>query len=105
MSFERLGGKYLLEYLEAQGEQVTSFSFPLHVNKEILQTILKNTCFECGGLMKDGTVIKNQKFRVLTDNGYIPYPEGPATLQQCRKCTSCGHSHIGNQLLPINPHV
>jgi hypothetical protein len=97
LSMERLGGEF---QPDLTSEKAIVWKFPSYIHSNSIEEILKNTCFECGGLMENGTVIRNQEVRVLTDNGYIPYPEGPATVQQCRKCTSCGHSHIQTDLLP-----
>lgn len=43
---------------------------PSFVTSDVLQELIKNICYKCGGLMKDDLVLKN-----------------------VRKCTSCGHSH------------
>lgn len=93
LSFERLGGEYLAEKPEGFKENVSVWSFPVGVTASALENIIKNTCFQCGGLMKNSTVLDNEEIRVLTSNGYIPYKEGPAVVKHCRKCVNCGHSH------------
>jgi hypothetical protein len=109
LSFERLGGEYLPEKPEGFKDNVSVWKFPAFVTSQVIEEVIRNTCFECGGMMKDGIVMNNGELRIPTGEfsrgNYTPYKEGPATIKQCRKCISCGHSHIENQLLPINPHV
>lgn len=58
-SFERIGGKCT--------DLLKDWTFPVFVSPRIIQEIINNTCFVCGGLMKDSIKV--------------------------RKCTQCGHSH------------
>ncbi len=67
--FARLGG----QEIPITGDWV----FPSFITSQVIQTIIHNTCFVCGGLMQDSEV----------QNGGI----SPAI--KVRKCTSCGHSH------------
>lgn len=87
--WQRIGGEYTEE----------GWKFPMCTTSEILEEIIRNTCFMCGGLMKDG---------VAFDNTYISFNDfgndagqrgttmskiGPAKQIKVRKCTVCGHSH------------
>lgn len=63
--FERLGGIMV-------GPKASNWTFPKHITSEVLQEVIRNTCFVCGGLMKDDSQYEDKKFR---------------------KCSSCGHSH------------
>lgn len=68
----RIGG-------ELQGD--FSWNFPLFVGSQVIEEIIHNTCFVCGGLMKDyETVVK------------VPNTFRGKLTQVC-KCTTCGHSH------------
>ena len=60
--FEYLGGKSY--------NSTNIWTFPSCVTSQIISEIIRNTCFMCGGLMKDGQVFIN-----------------------VRKCSQCGHSH------------
>jgi hypothetical protein len=96
LSFSRLGGKYLPE---KSGPHGSVWVFPKIVNAEVLELIISNTCFECGGLMHSGFAY---------DNGWISFDDfggdagevgttmsksGTAVLKKVRKCQACGHSH------------
>lgn len=59
----KIGGTYQNNPIE--------WTFPYHITGQIIQEIIHNTCFMCGGLMKDSTAIK----------------------VNVRKCSQCGHSH------------
>lgn len=86
----RLGGKLV-------GKATWEFSFPisLHVIKEII----RNTCFVCGGLMKDSTALDNTivSFNDFGNDagqrGSTQSKTGEAVIKKVRKCSSCGHSH------------
>lgn len=90
--FFRLGG------IEMSGN---IWHFPNFVNSEILQEIVFNTCFECGGEMKYRKAIRNRSITVEsydsavdTYQGIIKYPDpNNHSIIRVRKCTSCGHSH------------
>ena len=62
-SFQRLGGE-----ITEGGNWV----FPSFITSEVIKEVIHNTCFVCGGLMKD--------HEYHTDH-------------ILRKCSSCGHSH------------
>ncbi len=49
------------------------WKFPSFITAEVIQETIRNTCFVCGGLMRDD--------------------EHPYSFEKLRKCTSCGHSH------------
>lgn len=74
LSFERIGGEY---QPESSGIHGSVWIFPTCVNSELLETIIKSTCFECGGLMKNAKAFDDIN-----------------TIIKIRKCTSCWHSHI-----------
>lgn len=63
--FERLGGTMI-------GPKTSQWKFPAFITSEVLQEVIRNTCFECCGLMKD--------YEYHSDH-------------IVRKCQSCGHSH------------
>ncbi len=73
-SFEKIGGK-------VDNDNSCIFHFPSFITSQVLEEIIRNTCFVCGGLMKDDTV----KIPNLTED----YPFNV----KVRKCTNCGHSH------------
>lgn len=66
-SFHRLGGI-------SQGT-ANSWIFPKYITSEVIQEIIHNTCFVCGGLMQNGEQLES-------------FPP-----KQIRRCTSCGHNH------------
>jgi hypothetical protein len=85
-SFERIGGK--------MENTFTCWTFPAFVTRPLIDEIIHNTCFECGGLMKDGQAIRNGKLTVEKQQGAIEYPDpNNHSLIKVRKCTVCGHSH------------
>lgn len=92
-SFERIGGKCT--------DLLKDWTFPVFISSQVIQEIIHNTCFICGGLMKDSTAMLQGKCHVKSyDNaidtyqGTIEYPDNNSTRQiKVRKCSSCGHSH------------
>jgi len=88
--FNKLGGK-----LNQNGE----WMFPIFISAQTLQEVINNTCFECGGLMKDSTALDNTYVTSIDFPGEtnlrgctqskIGYP----VMKNVRKCSSCGHSH------------
>jgi hypothetical protein len=77
------------------------WTFPSFVSSSLLQEIIKNTCFVCGGLMKDSTAmlqgecyVESYDNFVNTYQGVIKHLNNNDTKQiKVRKCSSCGHSH------------
>lgn len=71
----------LFENLHIIGGQQTHFElewiFPNFITSKVIERVIANTCFVCGGLMKDSK--ENRKDSV-----------NPILV---RKCTKCGHSH------------
>lgn len=63
--FDKLGG----ESIENTWDK---WIFPSFITSEVIEEVIRNTCFVCGGLMKD---------------------EEYHSDHVLRKCTSCGHSH------------
>lgn len=90
LSFTRIGGRVV-----ENGEVV----FPSFVNYSIIERIIKNTCFVCGGLMKDGVTLDNSYITHVDfgndagQRGTTQEKSGHPTVKQVRKCTNCGHSH------------
>ena len=70
-SLHKLGGKYLREQ--------DHWTFPSFITSQVLEEVIHNTCYVCGGLMKDDYRKKIE--------GTIKYNT------VIRKCSSCGHSH------------
>lgn len=89
-SFSRIGGTY-------HPEEEYIWKFPGFITFQVIDEIIHNTCFVCGGLMKDGQAIQNGEIRVPEEDvrgGYTPYVDTTNhSLIKVRKCTSCGHSH------------
>lgn len=74
--FETIGGQ---RNFIIQG--IRQWKFPDHITSQVIQEIIHNTCFVCGGLMKN-------KMKMLT------YEENPNSLTKIiRMCSQCGHSH------------
>ena len=73
--------------------------FPFCITSEVLQEVIHNTCFVCGGLMKDGQALDNTY--VYSNDfgndagqyGTTCSKIGQPVMKQIRKCNSCGHSH------------
>ncbi len=88
--FDRLGMK-----IEVYINQDRIYKFPKHITSEVLSEVIHNTCFVCGGLMKDGSAMVDQEFEFEHDiYGTIKQQvPGYAKQVKVRKCESCGHSH------------
>ena len=88
--FNRLGGQ-----LNQNGEWI----FPSFIAYKVLQETIRNTCFECGGLMKDSTAYINTEVSFddfgndAGSRGTTVSRVGPAKIIKVRKCSACGHSH------------
>jgi hypothetical protein len=87
LSYERIGGKFDFN--------TNTWIFPPFINLQIIEEVIHNTCFVCGGLMKDSTAMVDQKYEFEHDlygtvTQTIP---GHAKQIKVRKCSSCGHSH------------
>ena len=71
--------------------------FPKHITSKVLEEVIRNTCFVCGGLMKDSTAFKNQDIieipNGLSMTSHVYSNAGEAKQIKVRKCSSCGHSH------------
>lgn len=88
----RIGGQFQEDY---------SWRFPLCITSEVLSEVIHNTCFVCGGLMKNGQAIQEGKMFVSsydsgvdTYQGQIEYPNpNDSKVIKVRKCSACGHSH------------
>lgn len=88
--FERLGGVMI-------GPKASDWTFPSYITSEVIQEVIRNTCFVCGGLMKDSTAFKNQDIieipNGLSMTSHVYSNAGEAKQIKVRKCSSCGHSH------------
>lgn len=86
-SLHKLGGKY-------QRKQ-DHWLFPSYITSEVIQEVIHNTCFVCGGLMQDSTAMVDQEFEFEHDiHGTVTQQvPGYAKQTKVRKCSSCGHSH------------
>ena len=92
-SFKRIGGK--------PQKLLKDWIFPSFITSQVIQEIINNTCFVCGGLMEDSTAMLQGKCHIESfDNaintyqGIIKHPDNNSTKQvKVRKCSSCGHSH------------
>lgn len=79
-----------------KGEEIR---FPAFITSEVLEQVIHNTCFVCGGLMQDGVALENTW--VSFDDfggdagqyGTTCSKIGQPVMKQVRKCSSCGHSH------------
>lgn len=89
--FEKLGGTIK--------DSINHWDFPTHVSNETIAQVIRNTCFVCGGIMKDSTAFQNSNvsFTDFGDDagskGTTQSKVGPAQQIKVRKCTACGHSH------------
>lgn len=88
-NFFKLGGS--VNHLINSNE----FQFPAFITSEILEEVIHNTCFVCGGLMKDSTAMVDQEFKFEHDVYGTVTQQIPGYAKQIkvRKCSSCGHSH------------
>ncbi len=90
ISFQRLGGEFQDDF---------TWKFPVYITSEVLSEVIRNTCFVCGGLMKNGTsyqntLISSEDFgNDIGQRGTTQSRMGKAKQIKVRKCLSCGHSH------------
>ena len=84
----RVTGSALISIIESlfriggeMQENVSTWTFPMLIPAAVISQIIANTCFQCGGLMKDSERIGN-----LTT-------ELPVKRFSIRRCSACGHSH------------
>jgi len=88
--FQKIGG-YQINNKE--------WSFPLFVSSQIIETIIKNTCFKCGGSMKPSKAFMNEivSFNDFGNDagqrGTTQSPVGKPELINVNKCSLCGHSY------------
>lgn len=75
------------------------FTFPVFVTPQVIEEIVYNTCFECGGLMKDSTALQNSLVSFDDfgqdgkEKGATQSRVGTPNIINVRKCIACGHSH------------
>lgn len=88
--FERIGGTC---------KENGKWKFPSFITSLVIAQIIHNTCFECGGLMKDGEALDNTYVSFddfgndAGQHGTTQSKMGHPIIKQVRKCISCGHSH------------
>ena len=88
--FKKLGGVNTESFM---------WEFPTFITPQILEEIIHNTCFVCGGLMSDGQALDNTW--VGSEDFGDDYGQPGTTMSKIgqpimrvvRKCSSCGHSH------------
>lgn len=92
--FETIGGQ---RSFIIQG--IGRWKFPDHITSQVIQEIIHNTCFVCGGLMINSTALQNQLVS-FDDFGNDSGLRGTTQSRvehpkqiQVRKCSQCGHSH------------
>ena len=91
-SFSRLGGVFC-------PDEECVWRFPKHITFEVISEVIYNTCFVCGGLMKDGQALNNTyvSFDDFGNDagrrGTTQEKSGTPVVKQVRKCSACGHSH------------
>lgn len=93
-TFEKLGLQ-----VEVLITQDRIYKFPSFITSEVIKEVIHNTCFVCGGLMKDSTAFQNTL--VSSDDfgndsgqrGTTQSRVGKPQYLKVRKCSSCGHSH------------
>lgn len=90
--FQRMGAKF------PEGT-LGNIEFPKFTNVALIKEILRNTCYECGGLMQDGIALVNTSVSFddfggdAGTRGSTQSRVGKAVEVTVRKCTVCGHSH------------
>ena len=76
-----------------------AYLFPSFIRGCILEEIISNTCYVCGGIMQDGEALDNTLISYddfggdAGNRGTTQSKDGEAKLIKVRKCQSCGHSH------------
>lgn len=88
--FYKLGGDF-----QPNLDKEYRWTFPSFITSEVIEQVIHNTCFVCGGLMKDSTAMVDQQFEFEHDVYGTVTQQVPGYAKQLkvRKCTSCGHSH------------
>lgn len=77
----------------------TVWTFPVFVSFDLLNEVIKNTCFKCGGVMINGYALDNTWVSFddfgndAESRGTTMTKQGDPVLKKVRKCASCGHSH------------
>ena len=79
-NFRIIGGNNPLFELE--------WVFPPFVTLSLVQEIIHNTCFVCGGLMQNAILLENGKHCISEEKANTSN-----NSKAIRKCSSCGHSH------------
>jgi len=92
----RLRIKEIFSYLGGIHHSNGHWEFPVNINNDTIIAVIKNTCFICGGLMKNSTALHNGDLYGLPDvvgKQTIYSQADEAKLRKVRKCSHCGHSH------------
>ncbi len=82
LSLNRIGGK-----VDHEGNSCI-FTFPVFVTRPMIEEIIHNTCFVCGGLMQNAILLENGKHCISEEKANTSN-----NSKAIRKCSSCGHSH------------
>jgi hypothetical protein len=91
--FQRLGAKF-------PNGTLGTINFPPFVTFDVIREIVRNTCYECGGLMQDSTAFVNQLVSFddfgndAGERGTTQSFTGKPVKVAVRKCNWCGHSHM-----------
>ena len=77
--FKKLGGVNTESFM---------WEFPTFITPQVIQEIIHNTCFVCGGLMQNAILLENGKHCISEEKANTSN-----NSKAIRKCSSCGHSH------------
>lgn len=89
-SFNKIGGEKISN---------TLWKFPSFITAQILEEVIHNTCFVCGGLMQNGQALDNTWVYFddfgndVRQYGTTCSKIGTPVMKRVRKCSSCGHTH------------
>ncbi len=89
----------IIHKLGGECVDIFTFKFPEFVTREVINQVIHNTCFVCGGLMADGQALENTWVGFDDFGGDAGEPGttiskiGPPVMLKVRKCTVCGYSH------------
>lgn len=88
--FYKLGGDF-----QPNVDKEYRWTFPSFITSQVIEQVIHNTCFVCGGLMKNSTAMVDQELEFDHDIYGIVTQKVPGYAKQIkvRKCTACGHSH------------
>ena len=85
--------------LEGFVDIYSEWIFPDYIFPQAIETIIKNTCFKCGGSMKPSKSFLNEMVSFddfgndAGERGTTQSPVGEPKLINVNKCSCCGHSY------------